>query len=201
MFTEIPASKSSLARRRLVCGVGVNDANYLIRPRINNKAIMCPYYKKWADMISRCYSEKFNKRHQTYNECTVCDEWLVFSNFKLWMKTQDWQNKELDKDILAHGDKMYSPDTCLFVAPKINRLILTNNAIRGDYPLGVFYSKPHKRFIAKCKVNKKNVHLGLYDTAEEAHEVYKKFKYELIEEVALLQDEPLKSALLDYVIR
>ena len=43
--------------------------------------------------------------------------------------------------------------------------------------------------------------LGRYGTAKEAHDAYKEFKYKLIKEVALLQNEPLRSALLNYVIR
>jgi len=176
MFIEIPASKSSLSRRRFLHGVGINDADYTIRPSINGKKIMCPYYKKWADMISRCYSVKLQERCPTYKDCSVCDEWLLFSNFKSWMEKQDWKEKDLDKDILTQSNKIYSPNTCLFVEPKINRLILTNNAIRGKYPLGVFFSKCHNKFIAKCKVNGKDTHIGIYKTVEEARSAYEKIQ-------------------------
>ena len=152
MFIEIPANKNSLAQRRLHLGVGVDDASYRVNPVINGKYQMCPYYRKWTSMINRCYSAISHARNPTYKGCIVSDEWLVFSVFKAWMEKQDWQGNDLDKDILFYGNKLYSSSTCLFVDPKINRLIETNNAKRGKYPIGVCFSERDNRFIAQCSV-------------------------------------------------
>jgi hypothetical protein len=46
----------------------------------------------------------------------------------------------LDKDILYKGNKIYSPDTCVFVPQEINALFVKNDANRGDLPIGVFYT-------------------------------------------------------------
>lgn len=91
--------------KKLVCGVGVNDASYAVNPLINGKQVMCWIYKKWKSMIHRCYDSKIQARQPAYIGCSVCEEWLTFSNFKLWMEAQDWQGKELDKDILTAGSK------------------------------------------------------------------------------------------------
>lgn len=40
------------------------------------------YYETWKGMLRRCYSELYHKKEPTYKECSVCDEWLLFSNFK-----------------------------------------------------------------------------------------------------------------------
>ena len=110
-----------MAQRKLVCGVGTNDVDYQVTVRILGVKYRCPYYKRWTRMLERCYSEKGITDHPSYINCIVSDRWLVFSNFRAWMKTQDWENKELDKDILIPGNKKYSEDTCKFVSVTENR--------------------------------------------------------------------------------
>lgn len=121
-FVEIPSNNKSLANRKPVYGHGVNDADYVIERRINGKRVGCPIYRTWANMLERCYSDKFHVRQSTYIGCEVCDEWLTFSNFKRWMMVQDWQGKQLDKDIRVKGNKIYSPNTCLFVTKAENTI-------------------------------------------------------------------------------
>jgi hypothetical protein len=196
MFIEISANKNSLAQRKLHLGVGINDALYRVNPKINGKYQRCPYYRKWSSMLNRCYSTVFHAKNPTYKDCTVYDEWLTFSVFKAWMEKQDWQKKDLDKDILFQGNKEYSPSTCLFVDPKINRLLGTNDSKRGDLPMGICFSERDKRFIAQCSVLGNRKCLGYYKTLDEAHSVYKRFKSKAILEIALKQIEPLKSALI-----
>ena len=101
---------------RLVCGVGVNDLRFIKADRgMKNR---CPFYPRWRGMLQRCYCSM--EYRPTYKECFVCEDWLIFSNFKEWMKTQDWKDKHLDKDILKPGNKVYSLDTCCFVTPHDN---------------------------------------------------------------------------------
>jgi len=195
-FIEIPASKKSLALRSPLLGVGLNDATYFTENVIDGKRIRCPFYQKWTHMLTRCYCEKYLHDKPTYKYCTVCDEWLIFSNFKKWMKKQIWQGKELDKDILVKGNKIYSPSTCLMVTREINLLISDNLAAKGEYSTGVHLRKFNGRFQARCSVNGIRRNLGHYRTPQEAEGVYKKFKRALIIETALKQIEPLKGALI-----
>ena len=117
------ASKRSLARRCLVYGFGVNDANYILRIVKNNKVIgRCPFYTKWENMLKRCYSSKWHKQYPSYIGCCVCPEWRYFSKFRLWMESQKWEGMELDKDILVKGNRVYGPDTCCFIPQAINSL-------------------------------------------------------------------------------
>ena len=198
MFPIIPANKSSLTRRKLVYGVGFNDADYIVKPKINGKEFTCHFYDKWKGMLGRCYSIKSHQRRPNYVGCTVVEEWLTFSNFKEWMTDQYWECKHLDKDILTQGNKLYSPATCIFVTPAINNLLLDHGARRGEFPVGACFHKASGKFLSKCSVNGKTKHLGLFATPEEASAAYKLFKYELIAETAILQTEPLRSALLNY---
>lgn len=196
MFKEIPASESSKSRRKLVFGHGVNDADYIVRPRVNGKLLMCPFYTKWHGMFKRCYSDKAHKQRPKYAGCTVCDEWKVFSNFKRWMKLQDWEGKDIDKDIAITGNKIYSPNTCIFVTQEINKLLGDHGSARGDHSQGVFLDKRYGTFQAACNDNGKKKHLGSFGTESKASNAYKKFKSKVILETAMKQDEPLKSYLI-----
>jgi hypothetical protein len=115
MFIEKSATKKSLSGRRPVYGVGINDADYITIYKSNGSTLTCPFYRRWKNMLSRCYDKKYLERNKTYKDCSVCKEWLTFSNFKAWMIKQDWRGNHLDKDITSQGNKVYSPNLCLFV--------------------------------------------------------------------------------------
>lgn len=198
-FIERPISKGAISRRKLVYGVGINDANYASCYVIDGKHIYCPYYLRWRSMLARCYTEGSLSRNPTYIGCSVDEEWLLFSNFRLWMSKQDWHGKHLDKDILIQGNKIYSAKTCIFVTPEVNNLIINGAVRRGILPVGV--SKCGDKFAAFCKKNGKNVNLGTYSTSVMAFNAYREFKLKVIKEVALKQEEPLRSALLRYEIK
>ncbi|WBF79505.1 hypothetical protein BNNNBJKE_00060 [Aeromonas phage vB_AdhM_DL] len=180
-------------------GVGYNDADYAVskREKINGKVVqcLCPYYSRWRDMLFRAYSNKHVEKYPTYKGVTVCDEWLTFSNFKIWMEKQNWENKCLDKDLLFYGNKVYSPDTCIFISNEVNTLLVKSDGSRGDWPLGVRYtrrskgminerSKPYSSQITNRRKNKKYTHLGYFSTPKEAHKCWQLNKCDLILEVA-----------------
>lgn len=185
----------------LVYGKGVNDADYPTQPKINGKVVACLYYRKWANMLERCYSIKLQERYPTYSDCTICDEWLTFSNFKAWMQKQDWEGKHLDKDLLIQGNKVYSPETCIFIDSKINKLLNTHKSKRGVFPQGVCFHKATGKYQARVSFNGKKKYIGEFETPDDAFEAYKEVKYTIIKDVALKQAEPLKSALLNYKIK
>ena len=185
---------------RLVFGVGINDANYTVCPTVNGKSIVCPFYRSWTNMLTRCYSKAEQARRPSYIGCTVSSEWLVFSSFSKWMEKQEWQGKQLDKDILIQGNKVYSSLSCIFVSAEINSLLNEQPNRRGSYPRGVGFRVARNKYRADCNAYGKVKSLGEYDTPEEAHEAYKKFKYKYIAEIANKQSEPLRTALLNYVI-
>ena len=141
-------------------------------------------------MLERCFCRKFKERKPTYIGCYVCDDWLVFSNFRSWMEQQDWQGKHLDKDILVVGNKVYSPDTCVFIDAKVNTFPEDHGSARGDYPLGVCLVKTNGNFRAKCRnpFTKKTEHLGYFNCPEKAHLAWKKRKHELA--CMLADDQP-----------
>lgn len=200
-FVEIPANKMSLSKRRPLFGVGINDASYMVQPNIDGNNLVCPYYSSWQNMITRSYSKRFQSSRVSYIGCTVAEEWLKFSTFRKWMETQDWQGKQLDKDILVPGNKIYGPDTCIFVSHAINSLLLDSAASRGGLPQGVSYHNTG-RYQAKCNIKGKQNHIGYFSTASGAAYAYCIFKARLIREVALESESSashhLQKALLNH---
>ena len=149
-------------------------------------------YMVWKGMLDRCYNEKYRNKYRTYIDCEVCEEWLCFQNFAEWFYENYYEIEgeeiHLDKDILMKGNKMYSPDTCIFVPKRINSLFTKCDRARGSLPVGVRYRRDTNKFRVECSTQKNGVKhrvsLGQYDTVEEAFEVYKQFKENYIKEVA-----------------
>ena len=173
--------------RKPVYDVGINDAPYMINHYQNGRRYKCPFYSVWLSMLERCYSYKYQETHPTYEGCSVVKEWHSFMAFKAWMLTQDWEGKQLDKDIINIWNKVYSPENCLFVSHAINSLLTDCAANRGDLPQGVDFSKGKYR--ARCNVNGKRRHLGFFDTVRAAHRVYVMFKSNHIFHIANQQED------------
>ena len=102
-----------------VCGVGfmgVGDYSRIANPKT---------YRIWNSMLSRCYSEKEQLKCPTYIGCSVTKEWHNFQNFAQWYNDNypvGKDNYQLDKDIKIKGNKVYGPDTCLFVSHRDNMI-------------------------------------------------------------------------------
>ena len=77
---------------------------------------------KWYDMFKRCYSKKWLDKHPSYKDYSVCEDWFLFSNIKLWAEQFDYKGLHLDKDLLGDG-KSYSPENCAFIPPEVNRFL------------------------------------------------------------------------------
>lgn len=97
---------------------------------------LCTIYH---NMISRCYSDATHRNQPYYIGCTICPEWydpnadrfIRQANdprrhaFYDWVrqhyyKMDNGEPVELDKDIRVKDNRIYSPETCLFVPRSIN---------------------------------------------------------------------------------
>lgn len=197
MFIEIPVNNHAKQMRKPIFGVGITDVEYQVQPLIDGKRQRCPYYRVWFDMLKRCYSSKYQEKQPTYTGCTVCTEWLLFSNFRKWMELQDWEGKQLDKDLLIQGNKLYAPETCIFVTHAINSLLTNCVVLKGKYVKGVSYDRVRNKYNAQCCINGKKKNLGYYLSELEAEEVYKACKKQVIVNIAYSQkDLKIQEALL-----
>ena len=150
-------------------------------------------YTAWQNMLQRCYNEKLHEKKPTYNGCTVCEEWLNFQNFAKWYEENYYEipgeRMHLDKDILIKGNKIYSPETCMFVPQTINSLFVKRDNKRGESVIGTSLYKNGKYRVGCSIINpetskSKIKYLGLYETQEKAFQVYKYYKEKNIKEVA-----------------
>ena len=140
---------------------------------------MLKSYRVWSSMIGRCYGEVYNKRNPNYIGCEVCEEWRLYSNFKKWFDenyyTLEDEDVQLDKDLLCNKleltNKLYSPNTCLFLPKSINTKLreLNKNRKFQVLPSGKFRMHLPKEFRGKGIKE-------VYNTYEEALEVHLKFR-------------------------
>ena len=194
-LSQAEIDKLVVVERRVVKatveGVGLLDVDFVTR--ISGARVW--QLVLWRGMLKRCFSKDAYIKNPTYADVTVCDEWLSFANFIEWCnKEVGYKGKpvglELDKDILAIGNKVYSKDTCCFVPHQINMLFCTAGAKRGEHPIGVIEVKG--RFVARLKMYGRKVNVGSYDTPERAFQAYKIAKEAHVKVVADRYKEVLK---------
>lgn len=196
-------TRGTRKRIRLVCGVGINDAPYKVLVRLENgKTWQCPFYTKWKSMLTRCYGKLYKSENPSYLDCMVFKDWLLFSNFRSWMESQDWRGKDLDKDILIKGNGLYSPETCVFVSHSLNSFIADFKSGK-KYLKGVGFHKDVGKFTARIADGNSSVSgsvtLGYFKTQEEAHLCYCKKKLELAYKI--IEEEAPEQRVADALIK
>lgn len=185
----------------LVCRVGFNSGEYPSRVKGRNTR----EYTLWNGMLQRCYGKDSSRRSSSYKVCEVSESFKNFTFFHQWCQSQegfDLEGYQLDKDLLVKGNKTYSEDSCLFLPPLLNTLLTKRAACRGNYPLGVNFKKG--KFQARLNRLGKSQYLGVFSTPNEAFQVYKKAKENLIYELALAHEKVISpralKALLSYKV-
>lgn len=199
----------NISIRKPIFGIGINDADYVTKPYVTingtKKQVMCPYYSKWNSMIMRCYSDKYHIKKPTYIGCTVCNEWLSFMTFRSWMIQQTYLDVDgkilvLDKDLLDKYNKIYSPSTCVFVTQAVNSFMNENDANRNeDGLIGASLCTTNKVWKMQCSdpFTQKPIQITCKSQLE-AHELYKKTKYDFAVQLAATQtDARISNAILE----
>lgn len=139
-------------------------------------------YRKWAQMITRCYSEEEQKKAscKAYIGCKVVDEWHNFQNFALWAENKldkFIDGFELDKDMFGTG-KLYCPEYCTLLPDEVNSFLSDRYSGKvSGLPEGVNVIKPKTKnskigYVSRCTINGVREYLGYFDSIEEAAEVY-----------------------------
>lgn len=152
-------------------------------------------YQKWRAIIQRCfcsdYKDKANLSIASYEPCNICEEWLNFQNFAEWYYSNLYKCDEqlcVDKDILFHNNKEYSPDKCVIVPRRINLLFIKELGRRGNLPIGVSIDKRNNQYVSQISkiINGKHkgIRIGQFRTIPEAYEAYKREKEKYIKEIA-----------------
>lgn len=166
-------------------GVGPYQGSYTD----NGKKVRTRHYTAWQSMLIRCYSGQ-PKFATGYAGCTVSKRWRNFQNFAHdieQMPNWDTPGYELDKDIIKPGNKVYSRKHCCFVPREIN------GALVRSYSGGGATIMPNGKWRARVSkgYGKGMIHLGCFDTREEALAVYAEGKRKRIRTLARIHKNQL----------
>lgn len=163
---------------KTIFGVGyIGDGKYQTGLRKRT-----PEQYVWRGMLERCYGDKYKDVHSAYyNICYVCDEWLNFQVFAEWYNENIYQvgteRMHLDKDILIKENKIYSPNTCLIVPQSINEIFHVSGKKTKDIDLPYTILRTMK---GNFSASFRGKSLGIYETVDEASDVYMKEKRKYI---------------------
>ena len=214
-FLDYAGHEKVTANKELLSGMVKNPFHPQVRGigffgvgpyKAKNGKDTTPEYVHWSSMLTRSYYEEYHKRFPTYIGCSVDEQWHNFQEFAEWCQWQPGHNMGhvLDKDVLVQGNKVYGPETCVFVPPELNSIIVTQVKPGKGTPAGISYQNSYGRYIVSCAVDGKNKNLGRYKCATEAFGVYKEFKENLVKERAEkykdVLDERAYQAFMNYTV-
>lgn len=161
-------------------GFGIIDDRTTTRTA-SGKPVCCPHFAAWQSIIIRCYSEKHRHKYLSYEGCTVDERWRLFSNFKKWRESQDWKGKQVDKDLLVEGNRVYGPDTCAMISRSLNTFLTPCG--HPDLMPGVIVGSCSKykpiRYTYPFSLVKKKQKETAFDSELEAHIQWLKNKDEI----------------------
>ena len=135
-FTNIePVIRASGKRRTGFMDLSLNEDS-------NRRGISKTAKSIWKSMHNRCN----NPNAEAYSRygavgVTICDEWNSFDSFFSWFKDNYIEGFALDKDFVVAGNKVYSPNTCVFIPTMLNSLLahpetpVVEEYKRGTYTL------------------------------------------------------------------
>ena len=140
---EIVVLGSSL-RNEHTTSCGCYQRERLVEAHTTHGMCKTHLYSVWKAMLRRAGATKGadeqTKRLYQDRGITVCDEWLVFENFRDWALSHGYSDDlEIDR---IDNDKGYCPENCRWVTPKEN-MNNRRNTIRLEdgTPLAMFCSK------------------------------------------------------------
>jgi len=119
-------------------------------------------YKSWAGMLARCY----NPNNITYSHCggrgiKVCEHWWEFENF--YEDIGKYRSEGLTLDRINNNGN-YEPSNCRWATPQ--------EQAHNTRAKGFCWDQKKQKWLAQITVNYKQIYLGLFDTPEEARQIY-----------------------------
>lgn len=171
-----------------------------------------PEYRQWVSMMQRCEVGGLRQlRNPTYVGCTHAPEWQSYDVYIEWARQQiGFLNRDekgniwqLDKDILFKGNKLYSPETCVFVPSVLNSFGILRGRDRGAHCIGARL-RPNGKFESRVNLNGRATYLGCYATEIDAFNAYSQAKEHearlLADKYYSIVDDRVINALRNYTI-
>ena len=179
--------RSSLNKLKEDSGFDHSQNKYVLGVNKTAKALasekgLLKEYTIWGNIVGRC-NRGYAKLHEDFY---TFDSWLGWAKEQKGFMEKDGNGNlfQLDSDLFSIDEKMYSPNTCVFIPREING-ICKPNMIRDDLPRGVtpFGSKA-KPYRVSVSIDGVTKHIGNYKTVEEASTISKQAR---LDRVALLE--------------
>lgn len=151
----------------------------------------------WVNVNTRCKIDgSFQTKHPTY--IGVTNGFSDFQEFAEWCQQQyGYLHKEengyfwqLDKDLKVFGNRVYNPESCLFVPSQANKLLISSVATRGKHPLGVYWHNERRKFASIVSTNGRQKWQGSFDCPMEAHQAWQRYKIDVIRRI-ITEDEEI----------
>lgn len=130
----------------------------------------------WYGLKSRCKPGASQDKRPNYKGCTI--GFSGIDHFKAWAIEQpgydcfdeNGRRYQLDKDLIRPGNRVYSPDFCSIVPARINTLMLDCGSKKST---GASYHKVTGKWQARVQTLEGREYLGLFETRELAHYVWR----------------------------
>ena len=132
---------------------------------------------RYKSIIARCTEgSAFQKKYPYYKGVT--SEFKDFQHFAEWSSKQVGSylpDYDIDKDLLSGNNKIYSPDTCLYLPRRLNRSI----SVRQTSELGMLKGVTKRiqcgktTYVAAIREGSKLKYLGSFKDEESAYLVFK----------------------------
>lgn len=149
---------------------GCQNSKRISEGRKNHGMSSTRIYHKWKDIKSRCY-RKNSQNYKFYGGrgIKVCEKWKNdFLAFYKDVGDIPFEGAELDR---IDNDGDYEPNNCRWVDHKQNSNNRRAYKNKTGYT-GVTFKPKLNKYQAQLYHNKKFIYLGIYNTAEEAYNVY-----------------------------
>ena len=157
-------------------------------------------YKKWRNMLERCYHLNNYNSRPSYEGCTVDEKWHNFQNFAEWYVKQIGHDKgwHVDKDLLIKGNKVYSENTCILLPIELNTMLTEpiKKYNKDKLPKGYRYS-PNGSIRASLNLSDRKMYSKTFTNLDEAikwrnNEMEKYIEDKLIKYAGLLEPSILE---------
>lgn len=125
-----------------------------------------PLYKKWLAMKARCNNPSTTNYYRYGGRgIKVCERWNdSFEAFYNDLNKTYFDGAELDR---IDNDGNYDPDNCRWVTHKENSNNRKKYSNKTGYT-GVYYKHHINKYVAYFYVNRKQIHVGSFETPQEA---------------------------------
>lgn len=131
------------------------------KPRLSHGKTHSKTYTTWQKMKARCTNPN-DDRYYLYGRkgITICERWKSFENFLNDMGEKP-EETTLDR---IDNSKGYEPLNCRWASREQQQ--------RNTNAKGVYYKPELNKWVAAVNVGRKYIHLGCFETREEAREAY-----------------------------